>query len=113
MLIKNEYGTIDILDDVFADIVSNHIYGVHGMTSKNRFEELVKLLKRDSTHKGVKLEILEDDTVNIELHIVVRHGVNIAAAGESVMSEVRYNIEEMTGAKVGRVDVYVDAIMTD
>ena len=113
MLIENEYGTIDITDNVIADIVANHCYGVHGMAGKNKFDGFVQLLKRDPSHKGIKIEVVENGVVNIELHIVVRHGINIAAAGDSIISEVRYNIEELTGVKVGRVDVFVDSLMTD
>ena len=70
-------------------------------------------MKRDSSRKGIKIDVVDNGVVNIELHIVVRHGVNIAAAGDSIISEVRYNVEEMTGIKVGNVDVFVDSLMTD
>ena len=113
MLIENEYGTINITDEVITGIVANHSYGVHGMASKNKLDGLVQLFKKDSSHKGIKIEIVENGLVNIELHIVVRYGVNITAAAESISSEVRYNIEEMTGMKVGKVDVFVDSIMAD
>ena len=33
--------------------------------------------------------------------------------GDSIISEVRYNVEKLTGVKVGRVDVFVDSLMTD
>lgn len=113
MLIENEYGTINITDEVITGIVANHSYGVHGMASKNKLGELVQLFKKDPSHKGIKIEIVENALVNIELHIVVRYGVNITAAAESITGEVRYNVEEMTGMKVGKVDVFVDSIMAD
>ncbi len=113
MLIENEYGTIEITNDAIADIVASRCYGVHGMANPSKLFGLVQLLKRDSNRKGIKIEVTEDNVVNAELHIVVRHGVNIAAAGDSLISEVRYNVEEMTGMKVGKVDVFVDSLMTD
>lgn len=112
-MIENEYGTINITNDALTDIVASHCYGVHGMANKSVLDGFVQLFKRDSSHKGIKIDVTDDDVVNIELHIVVRHGVNIAAAGDSIISEVRYNIEEMTGMKVGKVDVFVDSLMTD
>ena len=57
MLIENEYGTIDITNDVIADIVANHCYGVHGMTNKNKLDGFVQLLKRDSSRKGIKIDV--------------------------------------------------------
>ena len=113
MLIENEYGTINITDEVITGIVANHGYGVHGMAGKNKLGELVQLFKKDSSHKGIKIEVVENALVNIELHIVVRYGVNITAAAESITDEVRYHVEELTGMKVGKVDVFVDSIMAD
>ena len=43
-----------------------------------------------------------DDTVSIELHIIVDAGVNLTAVSSSIMSEVRYAVGQMTGAQVGR-----------
>ena len=40
-----------------------------------------------------------DDTVSIELHIIVDAGVNLSAVSSSIMSEVRYAVGQMTGAR--------------
>jgi len=115
MRIQTEYGFIDVSGDVIAGIVSvcaNNCYGVCGMAHRSKTDGLVKLLKGDSYQKGVVID-LQEDCVNIDLHIVVKHGVNIAAAGESIISEIRYNVELLTGVRVGVVDIYVDSIMID
>lgn len=52
----------------------------------------------------------EDDTVSIELHIIVDAGVNLTAVSSSIMSEVRYAVGNMTGSQVRAVDVYVDSM---
>ena len=115
MIIENEYGKIDISSDVLAGIVSiaaGNCYGVRGMAHRNKSDGIVQLLKRESYRKGINIEIA-DGLVNIELHIVVRHGINIAVIGVSIISNVRYNVEEMAGVTVGRVDVFVDSITAD
>ena len=53
----------------------------------------------------------EDDTVSIELHIIVDNGVNLTAVSRSIMSEVRYMVERITGTKVKSVDVCVDSMV--
>ena len=40
-------------------------------------------------------------------------GVNLTAVGDAIMSEVRYAVGNMTGAKVRAVDVYVDSMQID
>ena len=51
-----------------------------------------------------------DGGVNIDLHIAVDHGVNIATVCRSIISEVRYHVERLTGVDVKNVDVYVESI---
>ena len=62
--------------------------------------------------KGVRITA-RDNAVSIELHIIVRYGVNIAATGNSIISEIRYKVEQLTGVKVYDVILCVDGIMTD
>ena len=44
---------------------------------------------------------------------MVDHGVNLAAVGEAIISEVRYVVHKQTGTEVKSVNVYVDSITTD
>ena len=115
MKLQNERGFIDISADVIEGIVSvaaNNCIFVKGMAHRNKADGFVQLLKRESYRKGIRVEHLEN-SVNIELHIVVKHGINIAAAGNSIISEIQYNVEHLTGIPVGRVDICVDSIMAD
>lgn len=115
MVIRNENGYIDITNDAIAGIVSlsiNECYGVRAMANRNMSESFVQLFKRDSSRKGINLEFREG-VVNIDLHIVVRHGVNMAAVGDSIIERVKYDVERMAGITVGRINVFVDSIMTD
>ena len=63
--------------------------------------------------KGVRVLFHEDDAISIELHIVVDNGVNLTAVTNSIISEVRYNVNQMTGVEVRAVDVYVDSMQID
>jgi len=40
---------------------------------------------------------------------MVEYGVNIAAMCEAIIKDVTYNVESMTGFKVGRVNVNVES----
>ncbi len=116
MKIQTSLGTIVISNEVFTTIsgyAATNCFGVKGMATRNVQDGLVQLLRMESLSRGVRVFFPEDtDQINIELHIVVEHGVNIPALCSSIMSEVRYIVERLTGVSVGSVDVCVDSIMT-
>ena len=114
MRLETERGTISISPDVFTNITgtaATNCYGVKGMAVRSKTDGLVHLLRRESMAKGVKVHFHEDDTVSIELHIIVDNGVNLTAVSRSIMSEVRYIVERFTGVKVSSVDVCVDSMV--
>jgi uncharacterized alkaline shock family protein YloU len=113
MKIQNEMGVIQIGNDVFTTItgaVATSCFGVKGMAARSKKDGLVHLLRSESMAKGVKVIHQEDDTVSIELHIIVDNGVNLHAVSRSIMSEVSYAVSKLTGAEVRAVDVYIDAM---
>ena len=114
MRLETERGSITISPDVFTNITgaaATNCYGVKGMAVRSKTDGLVHLLRRESMAKGVKVRFNDDDTVSIELHIIVDNGVNLTAVSHSIMSEVRYNVEKVTGVKVKNVDVCVDSMV--
>lgn len=88
-------------------------FGVKGMTIRSVSDGIAHLLRRENMSRGVRITEAEDGGVNIDLHLAVEHGVNIATICRSIISEVRYNVEKMTGVDVKNVDIYVDAIRAD
>ena len=114
MKLQTEKGAITIGSDVFTNITgaaATNCFGVKGMGVRSKTDGLVHLLRRESMAKGVKVRFNEDDTVSIELHIIVDNGVNLTAVSRSIMSEVRYMVERITGTKVKSVDVCVDSMV--
>lgn len=113
MRLSNDKGEIQISSEVFTTItgaVATRCFGVKGMAARSKKDGLVHLLRSESMAKGVKVLFQEDDTVSIELHIIVDNGVNLNAVSSSIMNEVRYAVGQMTGAQVRAVDVYVDSM---
>ncbi len=113
MKLTNEFGEIKIASEVFTAITGSaatNCYGVKGMAVRSTTDGLVHLLKRESMSKGVKVIYNEDDTVSIQLHIIVDNGVNLMAVSRSIMSEVRYVVNQTTGVEVKCVDVFVDSM---
>lgn len=114
MKLQNDLGEIRISSEVFTAVTGSaatNCYGVKGMAVRSKTDGLVHLLRRESMAKGVKVRFNDDDTVSIELHIIVDNGVNLTAVSHSIMSEVRYIVEKVTGVKVKSVDVCVDSMV--
>ena len=49
-------------------------------------------------------------TIKIEINIIVKYGVSIAAVAQNVIDSTKYNVESMTGMNVECVDVCVRSI---
>ena len=114
MKLQTEKGAITISSDVFTNITgaaATNCYGVKGMAFRSKTDGLVHLLRRESMAKGVHLTYNDDETVSIELHIIVEHGVNLVAVSRSIMSEVRYIVSKTTGIEVREVNVFIDSMM--
>ena len=109
----NEHGSVNVATCVYTDIAgtaASNCFGVKGMAARSVKDGVYHLLRKESASKGVRVEFHEDDSITIELHIMVDHGVNLPAVGESIISEVRYVVESTTGTKVRAVNVYMDSM---
>ena len=110
--IKNENGLIAINSEVVARIAglaAMECYGVVGMAVKSMRDGIVHLLGMENMTKGLKLGKL-GDALSIEIHIIAEYGTNVVAICESLMSAVKYRVEDTCGLTVGRVNVYVEGL---
>ena len=111
---NNENGKISVSTSVYTDIAgtaASNCFGVKGMVARSVSDGFYHLLRKESMGKGVRVDFHEDETIYIELHIMVDSGVNLSAVGASIISEVRYVVEKCTGTKVRAVNVYIDSMM--
>ena len=109
----SEQGEITVSSAVFSNITgmaATNCFGVKGMAYRSMTDGLVHLLRREAMSKGVNVIYHEDESITIELHIIVENGVNIPAVCRSIMNEVRYVVNKNTGAEVRSVDVFVDSM---
>ena len=111
---ENENGSVNVSTSVYTDIVGTAVincFGVKGMAARSLSDGLYHLLRRESVGKGVHVRSNEDDTISIDLHIIVDNNVNLNAVGASIISEVRYVVTNCTGTEVRAVNVYIDSMV--
>ena len=112
----NENGSVNISTSVYTDIVgtaASNCMGVKGMVARSVKDGLYHLLRKESMGKGVHVEFHEDNTISLDLHIMVGDGVNLNAIGNAIIDEVRYMVEKCTDTKVRAVNVYIDSLVID
>lgn len=111
---NTDAGQITVDSAVYTNIAgfaATNCFGVKGMAVRSMTDGLVHLLRREAMSKGVNVIYNEDESISIELHIIVENGVNIPAVCRSIMNEVRYVVNKNTGAEVRAVDVFVDSMI--
>ena len=111
---SNDNGTIRVATNVYTEIAgtaATNCFGVKGMAARSVKDGVYRLLRKESISKGVEVQLHEDDSVTIDLHIIVDSGVNLQAVANSIISEVRYVVTKSTGSEVRAVNVHVDSMM--
>jgi uncharacterized alkaline shock family protein YloU len=111
----NDYGYINIEDNVIATIAglsAMESYGIVGMASKNATDGFFELLKWENLSKGVKI-YTERNEVIIDLHVILEYGMRISVVAENIIEKVKFNVENLTGLKVNKINVYVQGIRVE
>lgn len=110
--ISNDLGLITISEDVLlkvAGYAALECYGIVAMSSKRAKDGFVEWLGKENLTKGVQVNIMEAG-IDIDLFIIVEYGISIVEVCNIIKSQVCYKIENMTGAKVRRVNISVEGI---
>ena len=111
---NNENGAVCVSTSVYTDIAgtaASNCFGVKGMAARSVTDGVYHLLRKEALGKGVRVHFHEDESISIDLHIMVDNGVNLTAVGEAIISRVSYEVTNYTGTKVRAVNVYIDSMM--
>ncbi len=110
--IQAQFGKVSIREEVIATIsgvAAMECYGLVGMAPRSIQDELTDLLRRDNFERGVDIQFNED-SVTIQLYIVVEYGVKISEVARNVQERVKYAVETMLGLNVESVNVKVQSV---
>ena len=103
--LSSPLGRITISSEAIAQIVGRVVaeaYGVVGMAG-NR---IGRLLSRDKLTRGIEVG-RDGDKITIEVHVVVEYGLNLAEVASTLRNRVSYEVERLTGLRVGAVEVHI------
>lgn len=110
---KNQYGSIDISNDVIATIAGGaavECYGIVGMASKKQLKDgIAEILKKENFTKGVLVR-QEEDGLHIDMYIIVTYGTKISEIAHNVQTKVKYTLDKTLGLAVDTVNIYVQGV---
>ncbi|TDM03992.1 Asp23/Gls24 family envelope stress response protein [Macrococcus carouselicus] len=111
--INNEFGSIDISNDVIAIIAGGaavECYGIIGMASKHQVRDnIADILRRDNYSKGV-IVTQSDGTLDVDMYIIVAYGTKISEIASNVQSVVKYTLEKTLNLKINSVNIYIQGV---
>ena len=106
-----ELGAIRVHNSVIAAIARLAALKVPGVVemSGSFAEGLASMVGKASFDRGIKVD-MEDQKVNLDLHVVIAFGVRIPQVAWRIQNDVRQAIEDMTGKKIGLINIIVQGV---
>ena len=110
---NNELGKVSISSEVVAQYAGStavECFGIVGMAAVSMKDGLVKLLKGDSLTRGIKVEIDNDNKIELDFHVIVSYGVSISTVADNLIENVKYKVSEFTGLEIKKINIYVEGV---
>lgn len=112
---EENIGSVKISEEVIAGIAATaacEVEGVIRLSSKNVSSTKDIVANYKQIAKGVYAEA-GPGVINFCVNIVIKNGVKVQDLSEKVQSNVKEAIENMTGLRVGEVNVFVVSVAAD
>ena len=112
-ILTNELGKVSISSEVVAQYAGStavECFGIVGMAAVSMKDGLVKLLKGDSLTRGIKVEIDNDNKIELDFHVIVSYGVSISTVADNLIENVKYKVSEFTGLEIKKINIYVEGV---
>ncbi|MDD6102770.1 MAG: Asp23/Gls24 family envelope stress response protein [Clostridiales bacterium] len=110
-LLRN-VGEVTIDSNVIAKYAGSaavESFGIVGMSSVSMKDGLAKLLYKENLTHGVNVTIINNE-ISIDFHVIVAYGVSIQAVCDNLITNVKYKVEDFTGLKVDKINIYVEGV---
>ena len=111
--LDGQYGGISIDSEVIAKYAGSmavECFGIVGMAAVSMKDGLVKLLEGDSLTRGIRVDIDEENRVELDFHVIVSYGISIATVADNLVESVKYKVHEFTGLEVKKINIFVEGV---
>lgn len=112
---SNTLGDIRINHSVVASIVRLAALEVAGVAAVGGgfVDGIAEIFSKKSDERGVRVEEDEAGDYRIEIRVVLKFGVELAAVAGEMQQRIAKQVEKMTSKSVARVNVIIDGVRTD
>ncbi|MGP8161481.1 MAG: Asp23/Gls24 family envelope stress response protein [Candidatus Dormibacteria bacterium] len=93
-----------------AVLTALQVPGVHAMYQAAG-QSLERILRRSHAHRGARVELREDSTLDVDLWVVMLAGHSVPKVGAEVQQRVADAVERMLGLEVGTINVHVSEVV--
>jgi uncharacterized alkaline shock family protein YloU len=93
-----------------AVLTALQVPGVHAMYQAAG-QSLERVLRRASAHRGARVELRDDSTLEIDLHVVLLAGHSAPRVGAEIQRRVADAVERMLGLRVASIDVHISEVV--
>lgn len=104
-------GRVEVAPSAIAALVAEAVkecYGVVGLSSRNRLDDLAGSLQR--SQRGVDVRFDGDGVVVVDVYIIVEYGTRITEVASGVMRRVHFTLDSVLGLAVKAVNVHVQGL---
>lgn len=108
-------GKIEVAPRAIATLAGRAVadcYGVVGIAARHLRFGAVEVLAPEQYGRGVEVRF-SDDTITIDVYVVLEHGLRITEIAHNIMATVKYVVERALGLRVVRINVNVQALRID
>jgi uncharacterized alkaline shock family protein YloU len=108
---RTDLGTIRIHKNVIASIASLAAMEIEGVKriGGNFKNGLTELLGKN-IFSMVKVEIIKNEEVKVEVPIVAKYGFNLPELANKVQENIRMNLEKMTNLLIKEINVNIQGV---
>ncbi|GIP32961.1 Asp23/Gls24 family envelope stress response protein [Paenibacillus sp. J2TS4] len=111
--VANEYGNINVNDQVIAVIAGSaalDCYGLVGMASRKQLKDgISELLGQENLSRGVEVR-RDHEELQIDLYIIVSYGTKISEVAHNVQNRVKYVLNDIVGLQVDHINIFVQGV---
>ncbi len=105
----NSQNKTTVSPDVLTTIAKLSALAVDGVSRFAAMPGGVNRLFKRGASEGIRIEITEN-TVNADLHLMLKENVNIREVSRNVQQQVARAIQEMVGMDVGSINIHIEDI---
>ena len=106
-------GHVTITNEVIATIAGGaavECYGIVGMASKSQIRDgIAEILRKENYSRGIVVR-QEENSLHIDMYIIVSYGTKISEVANNVQSQVKYTLSKTLGLEIDSVNIYIQGV---